>query len=172
MLLGITHLDITNNSLASLDGIQNFSNLKLLLASVNNISDLTGLDKLIKLDTLCLGSNKISSLNQVKNISTLKTLYLGGNSSLNNLDETVINKELNYLYAKNIGTLDFSTEFWTNNNGENKIKLGKIENLYIDSSYSLIFSNTWKMQIDANVTDLEFKQLKNNSYISSLMISR
>jgi len=67
-LTSLKTLDISNNNLVSLDGVQGLNRLKRLLAFTNNISSLEPVRELTMLVEIDLESNLISSKEQVIDI--------------------------------------------------------------------------------------------------------
>lgn len=90
-LLGLTVLDISNQGVTSLEGLQFAVNLTQLTADGNEIADLSPIANLGRLRTLYLSDNAVSDLTPLLRLRNLKTLYLENNrvsdlSALENID--------------------------------------------------------------------------------------
>ena len=86
----LTHLDVRNNGISDLIGLEHATNLQDLNADSNQISDLTPLSALFRLHTLSLRANQISDISPLSNLTTLHRLNLALNqvsdiTSLENL---------------------------------------------------------------------------------------
>lgn len=76
----LTELDLYDNHIKVIDGIENLVNLTNLDLSYNNIKSIQQLSKLTKLKTLYLCSNKISKIENLEGLEeNLETLELGAN---------------------------------------------------------------------------------------------
>jgi Leucine-rich repeat (LRR) protein len=96
----ITELNCTFQRLNSLDGIENFINLKRLYCYDNNLTSLEGIENLINLRTLSCCYNNLTCLEGIENLINLKYLDCSDNN-LTNLNgiEKLIN--LKYLDCPN-----------------------------------------------------------------------
>jgi len=73
-------LDFYNSSLSDIpENLHNFSELKFLDLSNNQISEIQGLEKLQNLQELDLGYNQISEIQGLENLQKLEKLYLYNN---------------------------------------------------------------------------------------------
>ena len=88
-LTQLTSLDLSNNELSSLSGLENLSNLSSLDLRNNQLSSLEGLGQLSNLSYLDLRNNQLSSLEGLEQLSNLSSLDLGFNqlSSLEGLGQ-------------------------------------------------------------------------------------
>lgn len=166
----ITSLYIQNNLLTSLEGIQNFKNLTGILSQYNNLTDISALSNFHNLMYLKLYGcgTGVKSLSALDGLTKLKNVFLTGTTEITSLKELITNeKNLNVLWADDLQKLDFieNSTFWTE---ENKNKLGKIGDLKLSPRYSMLFLTSNTLTLGANVTDDEFKVLKNNNYIATL----
>lgn len=87
----LKELNIDNNNLNSLAGIEQYSNLEILSISNNQISFLNELESLEKLENLNINKNQINDIGNLANCSNIKYLYMDNNNisnleSLNNLN--------------------------------------------------------------------------------------
>ena len=87
----LKELNIDNNNLNSLAGIEQYSNLEILSISNNQISSLNELESLKNLENLNINKNQINDIGNLANSSNLKYLYMDNNNisnleSLNNLN--------------------------------------------------------------------------------------
>ncbi len=169
----IKTLYLQNNLLTNFNGIQNFKNLTGIVAQFNNFTDISSLSKLSSLVNLKLYEcgNDLTSLEPLENCTKLKIVHLTSTSSIKSLKELISdNKSLDRLYAQGLENLDFSTnsEFWTE---ENKLKLGKINDLKLSTKYSMLFLNSNSLTLDKSVTSEEFEALINNNTVKTLTLN-
>lgn len=78
-LAGITELDIDGQGIASLNGIEQLSNLKVLRAKGNAISDLAPVAKLRRLSHLDVRDNRLTGLAALAGNSGLASVFVSGN---------------------------------------------------------------------------------------------
>jgi len=127
----ITNLNLGDNSIYDIGGIENLRNLRSLNLSSsdpnqttsNQISDISDLKRLTKLTSLRLNNNPISDFSILKNLSNLTSLNLSGTQ----IDDISLLEELTKLTNLNLS--------------ENQIsdisilkKLTKLTNLYLDQN--------------------------------------
>jgi Leucine-rich repeat (LRR) protein len=96
-LKGLQSLDLMENKIASLSGLEELTNLKILMIG-NRISEIKNLDKLTKLTHLWLGS-EISEIKGLDNLSNLLHLTLRGKiSEIDNISSLtkLIDLDLNH----------------------------------------------------------------------------
>jgi len=74
-----THLDVENNNISDLTGLEHATNLEDFNGDRNQISDLTPLSGLVHLHTLTLRENWISDISPLANLTTLHRLHLAVN---------------------------------------------------------------------------------------------
>ncbi len=92
----IIRLNCFQKNLTSLEGIENFINLKILSCWDNKLTTLKGIENLKKLEVLDCSDNNLTNLKYIKNLINLKELSCSYNY-LTNLDgiENLVNlKEL------------------------------------------------------------------------------
>lgn len=78
-LLAITKLDLNNEGIEDLSGLEYCGNLTELYLQSNKISDLLPLSTLTRLDLLDLQNNKISDLSPLSTLTSLRSLNLQSN---------------------------------------------------------------------------------------------
>lgn len=108
-------LDLSNQSLESLKGIEKFWNLEELNLGNNKISDINPLKDLQRLKYLNLRDNKISDISPLQNLSALRHLNLRGNKisdarplqNLLEIEHLVLmdNKLTNLIFLNNFNNL-------------------------------------------------------------------
>ena len=74
-----THLDVENNNISDLTGLEHATNLEDFNGDGNQISDLTPLSGLVHLHTLTLRKNQISDISPLANLTILHRLHLALN---------------------------------------------------------------------------------------------
>lgn len=74
-----TLLNLDNENLDDLNGIENFTNLKYLNFQHNNIKDISELKRLYKLERLNATDNLIDDISPLKNLTKLEVLILDNN---------------------------------------------------------------------------------------------
>lgn len=78
-LKNVTSLDLSNQGITDISGIQNFVSLKRLDLSYNSIEDISQLIGLTQLEELNLSHNIIEDVSYISNLSSLKVLNLSDN---------------------------------------------------------------------------------------------
>lgn len=78
-LRNITSLDLSNQGITDIAGIQNCTNLKSLNLSYNSIEDIAPIIGLTQLEDLNLSHNQIEDISYISNLSSLKSLNLSDN---------------------------------------------------------------------------------------------
>ena len=78
-LTNLERLELDNNNLTSLEGIENLTNLKWLDLSNNKLTSLEGIKNLTNLEVLKLSNNKLTSLKGIENLTNLEVLGLQNN---------------------------------------------------------------------------------------------
>jgi len=117
----IEELDLSNNEIINMKGLEVFSSLKTLKINNNQITKIEGHKNLENLEKLILRNNRISELEGFQNFSNLKYLDLSGNRTIAEIPE-VLNDlpqlETVRLWNCNIKKFTESTEkfFWMNQN--------------------------------------------------------
>ena len=84
----VKELNIDNNEIQLLSGIEQYSNLEILGISNNQISSLNGIENLKNLENLNINKNQINNIENLENCSNLKYLYMDNNniSNFENID--------------------------------------------------------------------------------------
>ncbi|MHA1383869.1 MAG: leucine-rich repeat domain-containing protein [Candidatus Helarchaeota archaeon] len=86
----ITELNLYNNNISEIVGLENLTSLRVLYLSSNKITRISGLDNLVNLEELYLWGNEITKIEGLDNLINLKKLNLEQNkiqeiSGLSNL---------------------------------------------------------------------------------------
>lgn len=68
-------IDISNQNLNSLEGIERFEKLKSLYCDYNNLKSLKGIENLNNLKILYIRNNQITSLKEIKNLNNLRDIF-------------------------------------------------------------------------------------------------
>ncbi|WP_446897190.1 cell wall-binding repeat-containing protein [Clostridium sp. LBM24168] len=129
-LENITSLDLSNQGIKDISGLQNCVNLKSLDLSYNQITSVKPLLKLYNLQDLDLSHNRISDVSYLSNLTSLKQLNLSDNDisvlgysreSTKDEDDTDYDKTSDSVFKYMIGltSLDLSN---SNTNGSYKYK--------------------------------------------------
>jgi Leucine-rich repeat (LRR) protein len=107
MFPGITRLNISNNKLDDLNGLEDYPMLTDLNITGNSVSGIEQIKDLVKLKRLFLGSNSIRDISVLAYIPGLKTLNISGNPIH---DAEILKKltALDTLGANNINLADIS----------------------------------------------------------------
>ena len=95
-LLGFVELDLSNNGIYRIDGIEYFRNLEILNLRHNNLSDVSPLRTLTNLRILDIGYNRIINLEDANF------------NQLNNLQLQELNLDYNVVYSHDHGTVRLS----------------------------------------------------------------
>ena len=98
--VGIQVLVCSGKDIVRLDGIEQFSNLRVVYLSNNNIQNIQPLTKLSKLFSLDVSNNKLQSLNGLESLSVLNKLNVSSNK-LTDADVLQEVKSLKKLYISN-----------------------------------------------------------------------
>ena len=85
----IEEIDLSDNLIKDLDGIERFSNLKHLKLNNNQIISIQELAPLKKLQFLSLRNNKISDLRELTGLPNLRYIDLSGNSNIEKIPESL-----------------------------------------------------------------------------------
>ena len=117
----IEKLDLSNNLISEIEGIEKFSNLKYLKLDNNQVSNFEGLKHLKGLHTLYLRNNKISEIKGFENFTNLTLLDLSGNSRIVEIPDSLNSlPALKTLKLWNCSIRKFSEAsskfFWMNQN--------------------------------------------------------
>ena len=114
-------LDLSNNLIRIVKGIENFSNLEKLNLNNNKIHSLEGFDKLINLKVLSLRNNDIVNLKGLSNIKNLKKIDVSGNIQITEIPDFVSElSSLESIVMSNCDIKKFSKNtsefFWNDQN--------------------------------------------------------
>jgi len=117
----VEELDLSDNQIKDMEGLETFSNLKVLKLNNNQITQIRGLEKLDKLENLTLRNNKISEIKGFEKLPNIKLIDLSGNSEINEIPESINQLStlgILKLWDCNIRNYIESTSkfFWTNQN--------------------------------------------------------
>ncbi|KKK96200.1 hypothetical protein LCGC14_2665130, partial [marine sediment metagenome] len=136
----IEELDLSNNEIINMGGLEAFSSLKTLKLNNNQITKLIGIKNLKNIENLFLRNNRVSELVGLENFPHLKHLDLSGNFSIIEVPEE-LNKltELKTvrLWNCNIKNFTESTEkfFWMNQNFRYYTGYTEADKLYYESNH-------------------------------------
>jgi len=162
------------NQLESFSGLEDFTNIRNIIACNNNIKDLSSLSNhsfLVRLN-LMNNTNTSLSLEPLSTCLRLTSIGLKNNKGVTSLLPLTVTKAVNNIIALNVGDLDFITEpKWTADNKSLLNWLGSISTLQLDAKYDLLFSNKTEVALLDTTEDSEFKQLYGNQYIKKLECS-
>ncbi|MHA1105435.1 MAG: leucine-rich repeat domain-containing protein [Promethearchaeota archaeon] len=119
--LKIEEIDLSNNLINELDGIQKFSNVQRLKLNNNKIYNIDVLNKLELLQHLSLRNNVISNLENIISLPNLESLDLSGNREIKEIPEWLNSlPALNSVSFMNCNLKKFSEStsryFWMNQN--------------------------------------------------------
>ena len=114
-------LDLSNNLIRIVKGIENFSNLEKLNLNNSKIHSLEGFDKLINLKVLSLRNNDIVNLKGLSNIKNLKKIDVSGNIQITEIPDFVSElSSLESIVMSNCDIKKFSKNtsefFWNDQN--------------------------------------------------------
>ena len=117
----IKELDLSNNQISDIKGLEKFSNLEVLKLNNNKISKIEELSSLTKLQELYLRNNKISKINGIEKLQNLHSLDLSNNITITKIPEAITKiSSLKNLRVWNCNIKIFSKEtsrfFWENQN--------------------------------------------------------
>jgi len=117
----IQELDLSNNNIKDLDGIENFTNLRTLNLNNNKIKSIKNLEKLKKLRLVLFRNNIISEIQGIEGLTKLEHLDLSGNTKISKIPDFLNKMEsLIVLKLSNCSIKEFSEEvsrfFWIEQN--------------------------------------------------------
>jgi len=117
----IQELDISNNNIKDLDGIENFTNLRSLNMNNNKIRDIKPLEKLKELRSVSFRNNNLSEIQEIQELTNLEHLDLSGNTKITKIPDFLNEMEsLLVLKLANCSLKEFSEEvsrfFWMEQN--------------------------------------------------------
>ena len=114
-------LDLSNNSIKQIDGIEKFTMLEKLNLNNNKISSLKGFNMLNNLKVLSLRNNEIINLDGLEHIKSLTRIDLSGNSQISEIPEFITTlPSLESIVLSNCNIMKFPKEashfFWNDQN--------------------------------------------------------
>ncbi len=146
----IEELDLSDNDIIDLKGIEKFSHVKFLKINNNQILKLYGLENLKNLQKLFLRNNMISEMEDLENLVNLTYLDLSENQNISEIPE-VLNKlpalDTVRLWNCNIKKFSESTEkfFWTNQNYRYYTDYTQRDRDYYESKLNRLASSSNKL---------------------------
>ncbi len=117
----IQELNLSNNIVKDLDGIENFTNLRTLNMNNNKIRSIKNIEKLKELRSVSFRNNNISEIEEIKELTKLEHLDLSGNTKIAKIPGFMNEMEsLTVLKLANCSIKEFSEEvarfFWNEQN--------------------------------------------------------
>ena len=117
----IQELDLSNNNIKELDGIENFTNLRILNMNNNKIRSIQNIEKLKELRSVSFRNNIISEIQEIKELTKLEHLDLSGNTKIGKIPGFMNEMEsLTVLKLANCSIKEFSEDvarfFWDEQN--------------------------------------------------------
>ncbi len=104
---GVTHIDINNENLTDISGIEHFVNLESLLIENNQISDLSPLVNLTKLRFFYAYENQFSDITPLANLTQLEIISIG-KTQVNDISILSNLTNLRELFFQDLGVSDIS----------------------------------------------------------------
>ena len=133
-------LNISNNNLENIDGIEKFKSLQSLYVANNKISDISKLNALEVLKVLNVSNNNIKDITSLKDITTLRTLNISNNSIS---DISSVYRGITALYfsgnkVKDISSLSRLTSLTNLSMNNNQIEdISPVKNILINNEFSV-----------------------------------
>jgi len=117
----IQGLNLSNNNIKDLDGIENFTNLRTLNMNNNKIRSIKNIEKLKELRFVSFRNNNVSEIEEIKELTKLEYLDLSGNTKIAKIPGFMNEMEsLTVLKLANCSIKEFSEEvarfFWNEQN--------------------------------------------------------
>ncbi|KAK0400699.1 hypothetical protein QR680_015406 [Steinernema hermaphroditum] len=78
-LVNLESLDLSHNRIHKIEGLDKLVNLKSLFLVSNKITKIEGLENLVNLELLELGDNRIRKIENINHLTKIKKLFLGKN---------------------------------------------------------------------------------------------
>jgi len=149
-LTQVKELDLSNNLITDLGGVDKFSNLRILKLNNNRITNLEGLENLKGLERLFLRNNRVEDIKALNEFINLKHLDLSGNPTITEISEVLNelpNLETVKLWNCNIRKFSKSTEtiFWRNQNYRYFTKYNENDINFYEDKYSRVASSDNKL---------------------------
>ncbi len=146
----IEELDLSDNEIIDMKGIEKFSHVRILKINNNQILKLNRLKNLKNLQKLFLRNNMISEMEGLENLVNLKYLDLSENQNISEIPE-VLNKlpaiDTVRLWNCNIKKFSESTEkfFWMNQNYRYYTDYTQRDRDYYESKHNRLASSNNKL---------------------------
>ncbi len=163
----IYKLNLYNNNIPEIKGLDNLVNLQILYLCGNQITEIKGLDNLINLQELVLSTNQITEIKGLNNLVNLQNLVLVDNkiTEIKGLDNLV---KLKYVYLdynqiteiKGLDNLVNLHKLYLSNNQITEIK--KLDNLVNLLQLRLENNKIPEIKGLCNLVNLQQLQLENN----------
>jgi hypothetical protein len=148
----VIELDLSENYISDLHGIECFSNVKILNLNNNELENINGLKNLKYIECLSLRKNKIEDLQDIKAFLFLKRIDLSDNFQIEEVPKILSqlpNLEFVKLWNCNIKRFDISVEkyFWGNQN----YRYFKGFNQHVFSYYESTHSGSSRSPVDGGL---------------------
>lgn len=146
----INEIDLSNNQISDLSGIEKFSNIRILKLNNNEITGIEGLENLKRLEKLFLRNNRITKINGLNNLINLTHIDLSNNPNITEVPE-ILNDlpalETIKLWNCNIKKYSESTEkfFWMNQNYRFFTGYNEDDKNFYENSYKRVASSDNKL---------------------------
>ena len=146
--INLTYLDLADNKIKKIKGLDTLVNLKFLILYDNEITEINGLDNLVNLKDLCLYGNKITEIKGLDNLVKLTNLALSDNEITeikgldhlvnledlclmnNKIEELKLNGIKNLTYLRKLGLYSVSLTKYLPNPIDRTKLLEEIKELY------------------------------------------
>ena len=146
----VRELDLSNNQISNLKGIEKFSNIRVLKLNNNKIKKIEGVYGLESLEKLLLRNNQIKEIKNLEKFSNLEHLDLSNNPTITQIPEVLNelpNLETIKLWNCRIDKFSKSTEkiFWNNQNYRYFTGYNENDKEYYESAYRKVASSDNKL---------------------------
>lgn len=164
----ITDLEIEDNKITDLRGIEKLSNLTTLKFFASPIKDITPLEKLTKLKSLTLQNAKIDNINALKGLNALNILNLSGNKEITDISclkelTNLIGLKLDNNKISDIDALKGLTNLsWLQLNNNQITNISALEKLTKISSLELENNKIIDISALQGLSGLSWLKLRNN----------
>ncbi|MFX1279475.1 MAG: leucine-rich repeat domain-containing protein [Promethearchaeota archaeon] len=149
-LENVKNLDLSNNQISELDGIERFPHLNVLKLNNNKLVNIDGIGSLKYLEKLFLRNNQLCDITNLNKLYNLKHLDLSHNQTITEIPE-VLNKLPNLktikLWNCHIEKFSNSTEkyFWMNQNYRYFSGYDENDKNFYESRYNRVTSSDNKL---------------------------